>query len=225
MEGQLSMEAADDDASTSPTRRKVLKASAALSATGVVGSGFVGSAAGNHQPCSLSQQCQGTVVWDQGTVGDGCDHCPDAVDSVTVGTVVVPCEFGGWMDAHHRTRTSGPTGDFKAGYPVGASTLLQQGTHTDVCIPLYDCAPAPNGSACLEWNRNNWPRDTGSLECDEMSVMLHQDSPDDDKITHYCEHEGPQQTPDHAYLCDERPNKTGTVPIQTVRTVCGDGKA
>lgn len=122
MEGKLSTE--DDDSSSNPTRRRVLKASAALSATGVVG-----SAAGKLRPSSLDTQCDGTVVSNQGTVGDGCDLRPDTVDSITIGTVVVPFEIWGWIDVHDKPRGAGPFNEeFKAGDPVGASTYLQKET-------------------------------------------------------------------------------------------------
>lgn len=225
MEGKLSKEADDDDASTSPTRRRVLKASAALSATGVVGSGFVGQAAASDREnveCPHTVQCDGTVVFNSQEVGD-CVRGTCGPDSVTIATVVVSCESGGWVDCHDKTTKTGPSGTFKAGYPVGASTLLQQGTHTNVEIPLLDCPPAPGGSACLEWDRCNWPNDQNPNGTRAMGAMLHLDSHSPGSITHYCDHGGGvENAEDPAYLCD-RDNDGNREPVQTVRDVIGDG--
>lgn len=214
MEGNLVTE---DDPSSETTRRRVLKASAALSATGVVtGSGFVGSAAGGHEPCPRSVQCDAGIDFRSQEVGDACGHgtCAGTVnDSVIVRSVNVTCDTGGWIDLHDKSRTVGPSGTFGAGYPVGHSTFLQQGTHRSVCINLYeDC-----GTCALEWDRNNWPSDTAPQECRSMGAMLHLDDPSDTLFTHYCNHAGPGTADDHAYLCP-----TGD-PVNDVAVVCGDG--
>lgn len=225
MEGQLSMED-DNGSSTSPTRRRVLKASAALSATGIVGSGFVGTAIGGHTPCPRSTQCDAGIDFRSQTVGDSCPY-GTACDTVMVRSVNVTCPNGGWIDLHDKARTCGPSGCFKAGYPVGMSTMLQQGTHTDVCINLFynnrDVGGKKGGESCtLEWSRCEWPSDTTPSDCREMGAMLHLDAPADGSITHYCNHEGPGTKDDHAYLCDI--DGDGDLePINDVAVVCGDG--
>lgn len=222
MEGKLSME--DDDSSSSPTRRRVLKASAALTATGIVGgSGFVGQAAANHRTdisCSDSKQSSAAVVFSDQTVGD-CIRGTCGPDSVYIDRIELTCPNGGWVDLHDQTTRTGPSGTFKAGYPVGASTLFAQGTYTNVEIPLLDCPPAPNGSACLEWNRCNWPNDQNPSASRSMSAMLHLEDPDDGKITHYCEHgDGVKGAPDPAYLDH---SKQGSPPVQAFAEITGDG--
>lgn len=218
MEGQLSME--DDDSSTSPTRRRVLKASAALSATGVVGSGFVGSAAGTHSPCSTETQCDASVTFNDQTVNDSCTY-GTACDTVNVATAVVTCPNGGWLDLHDKATDTGPSGSFGAGYPVGMSTFLQQGTHTDVCINLfYNVDAVPEGTECqLEWNRCEWPTDSNPSGTRMMGAMLHVDEPDDKKFTHYCSHEAADKGEDHAYLCPHN----GKPPVNDTAQVIGDG--
>lgn len=226
MEGNLSME--DGDSSTNPTRRRVLKASAALSATGVVGSGFVGSAAAGHQPCNTAIQCDASVTFNDHTVGDNCGHGRgNAVDSATVAQAVVSCPDGGWLDLHDLTTDTGPSGSFKAGYIVGVSTWLQQGTHTDVCInlfenPVSDDIGACNNSGTISWNRNEWPTDSDTTGCRSMSAMLHLDSPSNQKWDHFCKHDGPAKGDDHAYLCDAN-NDGNRTPVLDKAEICGDG--
>lgn len=218
MEGELTTE----DGPSNPTRRRVLKASAALSATGVVGSGFVGSAAGGHEPCPRTgpaSQCRAGISFNQGTVGD----CSTGThpDSVTVGSVNVTCEDGGFVDLHDKSTRTGPTGTFKAGYIVGVSDWLSQGTHTDVEICLFKNRDHM-GTCTLEWNRNEWPNNSNSLACRSMSAMLHLDNPADRSFTHVCDHTGPSQNDDHAYLCD-LDDDGDLEPIQAITEVCGDG--
>lgn len=223
MEGQLSTEVDDHDGdgddSGSSTRRRVLKASAALTATGIVGgSGFVGQAAASNRDgvdCSHSLQCEGTVVFRSQTVGSPDGTC--GPDSVVIRSVVASCGTS-WVDLHDKTRTVGPSGTYKAGYPVGASELIPKGTHTYMTIPLFDCPPR----TCLEWDRCNWPSDTRPSGTREMGAMLHLQTGTPPSIDHYCEHEGPKTIPDPAYLCDRNNNGTRT-PVETVRTVYGDG--
>lgn len=218
MEGKLSMED-DDDASTSPTRRRVLKASAALTATGIVGgSGVVGQAAADHRAgieCSGTTQSNADVVFSDQTVGD-CVRGTCGPDSVVIDRIEVTCPNGGWVDLHDQTTRTGPTGTFKAGYPVGASTIFAQGTYENVEVPLLDCPPR----TCLEWNRCNWPNDQNPSACRSMSAMLHLDDPPDGTINHYCEHEGPEKKPDPAYLDH---SGSSTTPVQAFAEVCGDG--
>lgn len=215
-----------DGPSTGSTRRRVLKASAALSATGVVGGGFVETAAAGHEPgsCVNDVQCDAGVRLDDQTVGDGTCPAGTTPDSVMVRSVHVSCELGGWIDLHDLTRTVGPSGTFKAGYPVGMSTMLQQGTHTDIEICLFQNSVAvPNDDDCqLDWTRTEWPSDTTPTNSRSMSAMLHLDSPDDEKIKHYCKHENPQQGEDHAYLCDET-GGTNRTPVLDKADVTGDG--
>lgn len=227
MEGQLSTEA-NDDVSASPTRRRVLKASAALSATGVVGSGLVGSAAGGHNPdaCSRPVQCEAGISFnfDKGTVGDNCGY-GTAVDSVTVGSVHVSCDTGGFIDLHDLTRTVGPSGTFGAGYIVGVSTFLQHGTHTDVCINLFENSPdTKDKDECkLEWNNNEWPTDGSPSQCRSMSAMLHLDQPNNNKWDHVCKHDSPSTGDDHAYLCDDFGPGDDLDPLLDKAKLCGDG--
>lgn len=219
MEGKLSTEA-DKDPPSGPTRRRVLKASAALSATGVVGSRFVGSAGATHEPCPRSIQCQAGIDFRSQTVNDGCPK-GTAPDSVTVGSVNVTCPNGGWVDLHDTTTKTGPSGTFGAGYPVGMSTFLQQGTHTGICINLFE-NPDTVGSCTVKWDRNEWPTNANSLACRSMNAILHLDSPADGTFTHYCDHVGHKMGNDHAYLCDL--DNDGTLEmIQDVAVVCGDG--
>lgn len=232
MEGKLSTtddRNGGDDASGSPTRRRVLKASAALGATGIVGgSGFVGQAAADHRTfidCPDSVQSEGTVAFSSQTVGD-CVRGTCGPDSVKIDRIEVTCSNGGWVDLHDKTRTIGPCGrTWKAGYPVGASTLYTQGTFTDQTIPLFDCPPTPDAPrcSCIQWNRCNWPSDTAPSATRRMGAMLHlDDGPDgnDDEIEHYCKHESPTLPPDPAYLVH---GDNSTFPVQTVREVTGDG--
>lgn len=224
--GRLDMEGENlstdgDDLASNPTRRRVLKASAALSATGVVtGAGFVGTAAGTHSTCPIDVQCGATepLVFNKGTVSDGCAWFDGTVnDCVTVSQVAVTCEFGGWVDVHDAEVRTGPSGTFKAGYPVGVSTFLQQGTHTDVCIPLFESVP------CIDWNRSQWPNNENPKGTRGMKAMPHVDSPSDQEFRHYCgTHENPKSAPDHAYLCDQ--DDDGTLePIFETAQIVGDG--
>lgn len=229
MEGRLSTASdhdGDDDASSSSTRRRVLKASAALTTTGIVGgSGFVGQAAADHRAainCPGSVQSDGTVVFSSQTVGDtiayrGSPSC--GPDSVVIDRVEATCEGSSWVDLHDPTSKTGPCGtkEFAAGYPVGASTLFAQGTYTNMTIPLFDCPPG----TCLEWNRTEWVNDQNPQGTREMCAMLHLDAPSDGEINHYEMHDGPAAPPDPAYL---NHGDTSTFPVQTCRTVYGDGK-
>lgn len=229
MEGKLSTtEDRDggDDASGSPTRRRVLKASAALGATGIVGgSAFVGHVVGSHRAdidCPGSVQSSAAVEFKAQTVGD-CVRGTCGPDSVKIDRIEVTCPGGGWVDLHDKARSIGPCGrTWKAGYPVGASTLYSQGTFTDQTIPLFDCPPTPDAPrcSCIQWNRCNWPSDTMPSATRSMGAMLHLDDPDDDEITHYCKHESPTKPPDPAYLVH---GDNSTFPVQTVREVTGDG--
>lgn len=219
MEGQLSTEADDEESSTSPTRRRVLKASAALTATGIVGgSGFVGQAAGHRQAidCSDSKQNSAAVQFSNQTVGNTVCTTATTPDSVIVDRIELTCPNGGWVDLHDQTTRTGPTGTFKAGYPVGASTIFAQGTYTDVEIQLFDCPPR----TCLEWNRTEWPNDQNPSASRSMSAMLHVDDPTDGTINHYCDHQSPTAVPDPAYL-----DHTGgsTKPVQAFADITGDG--
>lgn len=221
MEGKLSTE--DDDSSSNPTRRRVLKASAALSATGVVGSGFVGSASASHEPCDRSIQCNASITFNQGTVGDGCG-AGTVNDSVTIDRAEITCPNGGWIDLHDKAVRTGPSGTYKAGYPVGMSTIFQQGTYRDICIELFqNSEDVPNKDTCLvDWNRNEWPNNENPSACRSMGAMIHLDDTSSGSITHYCDHGGPGTVPDHAYLCDT--DGDGDLePINDVTEVCGDG--
>lgn len=220
MEGEIPSTNGSDLASN-PTRRRVLKASAALSATGVVtGAGFVGTAAGTHSSCPENVQCGATepLVFNKGTVGDGCAWFDGTVnDSVTISQVAITCEFGGWVDVHDAEVRTGPSGTFGGGYPVGVSTFLQKGTHMDVCIPLFTSVQ------CIDWNRDEWPNNQNPHGTRMMKAMPHIDQPSDKEFTHYCgTHETPKQADDHAYLCDQ--DNDGTVePIFETAPIVGDG--
>lgn len=216
MEGELTTE----DGPSNPTRRRVLKASAALSATGVVGSGFVGSAAGGHEPCGRATQCAAGIDFRSQTVGDNCGF-GTAVDSVMVRSVNVTCPDGGFVDLHDKSTRTGPSGTFKAGYIVGVSDWLPEGTHTNLCINLFENRDHM-GTCTLEWNRNEWPNDQNKTATRSMSAMLHLDNPADGSFTHVCNHTGPSQNDDHAYLCD-LDNDNNLEPIQDIEPVTGDG--
>lgn len=218
MEGKLSPE--DDDPSNGPKRRRLLKASAALSATEVVGSGFVGRAAGKHEPCARSVQCNSDIKFNDHTVGNACSS-GTANDSVVVRRINVTCPAGGWVDLHDMTTQTGPSGSFEAGYPVGFSTFLQQGTHVGVPINLFE-NPDHVGSCTIEWNRDEWPTNTTPSACRSMNAILHLDSPSDGTFTHNCKHEAHTAGDDHAYLCDVDTDGTLEI-IQDAADICGDG--
>lgn len=221
MEGKLSTEA-DDESSINPSRRRVLKASAALSATGVVSSGFVGSAAGKHEPCPRSTQCNASITFNDQTVGT-CES-GTVPDSVVIARCEITCPNGGWVDLHDKSTKTGPSGSYKAGYPVGMSTIFQQGTYTDKTICLFrNSEDVPNRTECqLNWDRCNWPSDKNASGTRSMGAMLHLDDPSPGTITHYCDHGGPATVPDHAYLCDQ--DGDGDLePIQDVAAVAGNG--
>lgn len=226
MEGELSMEDSDEESSTSSTRRRVLKASAALSATGVVSaSGFVGSAAGTNTSCSISTQCDASITFNDQVVGDGTCPAGTTPDSATVEQVVFTCDDGGWIDLHDGAVRTGPSGTYKAGYPVGMSTIFQDpGTYTNVEICLFqNCVDIPNRTECtLEWNRTEWVNDQKEAGSRSMIAMCHLDGTSPGEITHYCTHKGPEKPEDHAYLCDQD-NDGDLEPITDAALITGDG--
>lgn len=230
MEGEMPTETSNEPEETESgivTRRRVMKASAALAASGIVDTAGAKHATDGTAPCMRTQQCQGTQIFqfsDQ-QVGDPCTDLEDVGDSVEIDKASLPC--GGFIDVHDPTRSTGPSSPpkFGAGYPVGATSFIPSDTTvTDKCIDLFEGQGA--FGACIDWNNDDWPTDANPNGTRPMVAMLHLDTDDNQLFTHYCDHESASRGVDHAYLCDYSgmPLGPGTLePILRSATVTGDG--
>lgn len=201
----------------SPTRRRVLRAGAALAATGVVD-----TAAADHTTngdCGSLEQCNSILEFNDQVVGDDCGDAISSPDNVTIASASLAC--GGFIDVHHTTMPVGPSGSFPPGYPIGATGFLESGTkHKDICIDLYEGEGA--FGTCIDWDNSEWPVDGNPDGTAPMSAMLHLDTDDDQLFTHYCQHESAVAGTDHAYLCDFD-NDGDLEPFIVKATITGDG--
>lgn len=200
----------------SPTRRRVLRAGAALAATGVVD-----TAAADHTTndgCDTAVQANASITINDQVVGDDCGDLTDSPDNVTIASATLSCPNGGFIDVHHNTMPVGPSGSFPPGYPVGATEILPgKTTVQNVCIDLFEGEGA--FGTCIDWDNSEWPVDGNADGTAPMLAMLHLDTDENDLFTHYCQHESATAGTDHAYLASVDPKK----PVVDKAQITGDG--
>lgn len=210
---------ADDDSTARdhPTRRRVLRASAAFAATGVVD-----TAAADHMTngtCSIETMSSASVTLNRQTVSNDCGDLFDSPDAMTVERAKFTCPNGGFIDLHHTTMPAEPSGSFPPGYPIGATGHFEKGTFEDICIDLYE----PEGFftdpllGCIEWNNSEWPVDGNPRGTAPMTAILHLNTDGNEEFTHYCQHESHVTGTDHAYLNAPKD------PVMDKATIIGDG--